>query len=72
MEAITTLDEDMLVAIDTENDARFHSLLTQLVALIQQYGERVPDDELVTSDLIVPAPDMTLDEAKKYLEASPS
>jgi hypothetical protein len=70
-EAITNLDEDMLVAIDTDNGARFQSLLAQLVALIRQHPE-VPADELVNSDLIVPAPDMTLEEARKYLEANPS
>lgn len=72
METIATLDDDLLVAIDTDNDARFHSLLSQMVALIQQHGQPVPADELVVSDLIVPAPDMTLAEARKYLEAHPA
>ena len=71
METITTLDEDLLVAIDTDNHAHFHTLLNQLVALIRQH-EEVPHDELVSSDLIVPAPDMSLEEARKYLEENPS
>ncbi len=71
METITTLDEDLLVSIDTDNHARFQSLMTQLIELIRQHPV-VPADELVSSDLIVPAPDMTLEEARKYLEANPS
>jgi hypothetical protein len=30
----------------------------------------IRDEELVASDLLMPAPDMTLHEAKKYLEQS--
>ena len=72
LEAITTMDEDMLVAIDTDNDARFQSLLKQLLEFVQQHGQQVPNDELVTSDVIVPGPDMSLAEARKYLEENPS
>lgn len=71
METITNLDDDLLVAIDTDSHARFHSLMTQLMELIRKYPA-VPADELVSSDLIFPAPDMTLEEARKYLEANPS
>jgi CBS-domain-containing membrane protein len=69
-ETITNLDEDLLVAIDTDNHDRFQSLLSQILTLIRQH-EEVPADELVSSDLIVPAPDMTLEEARKYLEENP-
>ena len=72
LESITTMDEDMLVAIDTDNEARFHSLLKQLLEFVQQNGKQVPDSELVSSDMIVPGPDMSLAEARKYLEENPS
>ena len=72
MEAIATLDNELQEAVHKGDHEHFHSLLTQLLTLIRQNGQQVPDDELVTSDLIVPAPDMTLAEAQKYLEASPS
>jgi hypothetical protein len=72
LEAITNLDEDMLVAIDTDNEAHFQSLLKQLLEFVQQHGQQVPNDELVTSDVIVPGPDMSLAEARKYLEENPS
>ena len=72
MAAIAKLDDELLEAIHKDDHAHFHSLLNQLLTLIQQHGQQVPDDELVSSDLIVPAPDMTLAEAKKYLEATPS
>ncbi len=70
-DSLLNLDEDMLVAIDTNNEARFDSLLKQLLTFVQEKGEQVPDSELVTSDMIVPAPDMSLEEARKYLEENP-
>ena len=70
-DALLNLDEDMLVAIDTNNEARFEGLLKQLLAFVQEKGEQVPDGELVTSDMIVPAPYMSLEEARKYLEENP-
>ena len=72
MPAIATLDNELLEAVHKDDHAHFHSLLNQLLTLIREHGQAVPDDELVTSDAIVPAPDMTLAEAKKYLEATPS
>ena len=71
MATISTLDDELQEAIHTNDHARFHSVLNQVLALIRQNDE-VPAEELVTSDLIVPAPDMSLEEARKYLEAAPS
>jgi hypothetical protein len=70
-DALLNLDEDMLVAIDTDNEARFESLLKEVLAFVQANGQQVPDGELVTSDMIVPAPDMSMEEARKYLEEHP-
>ena len=68
MQAISRLDNELLEAVHNDDHAHFHSLLAQLVELIRQHGQPLPIDELATSDMIVPAPDMTLAEAKKYLE----
>jgi PspA-Associated protein len=68
---ITKLDDELQEAIHKDDQVHFHSLLDQLLALIRQH-EQVPDNELVSSDLIIPASDMSLAEAKKYLEATPS
>ncbi len=71
MAIIARLDDDLQEAIHQNDHARFHTVLNQILELIRQH-EEVPAEELVTSDLIVPAPDMSLEEAKKYLEATPS
>ncbi len=72
MPAIAKLDNELLEAVHKDDHAHFHSLLTQMIELIRQHGQPLPIDELTTSDLIVPAPDMTLAESKKYLESPTS
>lgn len=72
MPAIAKLDNELLEAVHKDDHAHFQSLLTELVGIIRQHGQPLPIDELATSDLIVPAPDMTLAEAKKYLDAPTS
>jgi hypothetical protein len=65
---IARLDNELLAAVDAGDDARFHSALDQLVEHVRQSGQVVPDDELVPSDLMVPAADMTLAEARDVLQ----
>lgn len=46
----------------------FTAALHDLTVYVHQYGKPVPIDEVVASDLIIPAPDMTLQEAKERLQ----
>lgn len=68
MQHIALLDNRLLEAAHADDHQNFALLLHRLVKLIHVYGQRLLDEELVASDLIVPSPDMTLHEAKKYLE----
>jgi phage shock protein A len=61
------LDEDLARAIDKDNAEDFARLTRRLVTLVNDMGERLPRDDVRASDLIVPAADMTLDDAKKLL-----
>jgi phage shock protein A len=61
------LDEDLARAIDKDNADDFARLTRRLVTLVNDMGERLPRDDVRASDLIVPAADMTLDDAKKLL-----
>ena len=70
MQAIARLDNQLLEAVHQDDHTHFSALLDQLVRLIRQNGQLVSNEELVASDLIVPAPDMTLHEARRYLEQS--
>ena len=66
--AIAELDERLLEAVKQDDQATFEQLFSQLVRLIQENGQPVPPCELVASDVILPAPDMTLLEVQDALK----
>ena len=67
---ITRLDHALEDAADKEDTLQFSDLLAQLTAFIRERGQVVPDEELVVSQLIVPPPDMSMAEARKYFDVS--
>lgn len=64
---VERLDDALDAALAGGDDASFAAALSQIVAYVRAHGQPVPDTEVVTSDLIVPADDMTRDEAKALL-----
>ncbi len=62
---LNQLDNQAVEAAEAGDEARFLELFGQMVALVEQDGDRVPDDELVESDVILPPRDITLDEARQ-------
>ena len=63
LDELNAIDAELVASIGAEDRERFHDLLHQLVSLVRDHGTLVPPDELVESDLIVPPPDTTLEEA---------
>lgn len=64
---VDRLDSQLLTALNAGDESRFQRALQELVQLVRTHGTLVPNDELVTSDAIVPAPDMTLAETRERL-----
>ena len=64
---IARLDAALMDALEASNQQGFQAALEQLTTFVQQHGTVVPDDELVTSDFMVPATDMTLTEAQDVI-----
>jgi hypothetical protein len=59
------LDVATVAAIDADDSSAFSSTYGELVELIHSRGERLDDDELVPSDLMLPPADITLAEARE-------
>jgi hypothetical protein len=59
------LDTKTVEAIDSDDEAAFRSSYTALVELIHANGERLADDELEPSDLMLPPADISLEEARE-------
>lgn len=68
MSEIQRLDDQLVHAMDTGDDQQFRDALDALVHLIQSQGSVVPNEVVVPSQLIIPAPDMSLAEAHQRLQ----
>jgi hypothetical protein len=62
--ALNELDNDAVAACDTGDDERFRTTYSKLLDLIRTHGRPLDEGELEGSDLILPPPDVSLEEAK--------
>jgi hypothetical protein len=58
------LDNKTVSAVDAGDEAVFKSTYKELVELIHANGERLADDDLTPSDLMLPPADISLEEAR--------
>jgi hypothetical protein len=63
-ERLNTLDNDAVAAAEAEDEARFTELFAQIIALIRGEGTPLAADDLQGSDVIVPPPDTSYEEAR--------
>lgn len=64
------LDKELLAAIEGSDSAAFRKSLEAVVGMIHEHGTKVDDPgDIRPSDLVVPAPDSTLDEVQALLSA---
>ena len=66
--ALNELDNEAVAACDAGDEERFRNAFSQLVAAVRDRGKLLPDDELVGSDIILPPPDVSIEEAKKEFQ----
>jgi PspA-Associated protein len=62
---LNELDNAVAAAVSASDEAAFRSALTALLDFVRDHGTRVADAELVTSDVVLPHPEITLDEARE-------
>lgn len=64
LDQLNELDNRLISIVAEGNKDSFCDVLNQMVELVRQRGQSVPAEELVASDIILPAPDTTLEEAR--------
>jgi hypothetical protein len=64
-ERLNEIDERALEALEANDEDELDMRLQRMWDLVQTEGERVPDDELLPSDLLIPPADLTLEETRK-------
>jgi hypothetical protein len=62
--ALNELDNQAVSACELGDEDQFHATYTKLLELIRTKGRALEDGELEGSDLILPPPDVSLEEAK--------
>jgi PspA-Associated protein len=61
---LNELDNEAVAACDANDDVRFQAAFSKLLELVRTEGRPLEDEELEGSDLILPPPDVSLEEAK--------
>jgi hypothetical protein len=60
---LNDLDNQAVAAAEAKDEAKFNDLWQEMLTLVESDGEQVPDDELVSSDVILPPRDISFEEA---------
>jgi hypothetical protein len=64
-EELNALDDRAQTALDAEDEPALDEMLDEMWQLVRERGERLPDDDLSSSDLIIPPSDLTLEETRR-------
>ena len=67
VERLNELDDRAQAATDAEDEPTLDRILDEMAALVREQGEAMPDDDLSTSDVVIPPSDLTLEETKRLL-----
>ena len=60
---LNEMDNEAVAAAEAKDEAKFNDLWQQMLDLVAKDGEEIPDDELVSSDVILPPRDISFEEA---------
>jgi hypothetical protein len=64
LERLNELDNDVVAVCDDGDEQHFREAYDRLLEFVRSSGEPLADDELEGSDLMLPPPDITFEEAQ--------
>ena len=64
-EAVNGLDNDCVAAVEAGDEAKFMELFNRMLDFVRAEGRELAGDELAESDVILPPPDTSFDEASQ-------
>ncbi|MEC4019341.1 PspA-associated protein PspAA [Streptomyces sp. H27-D2] len=65
--ALNKLDDELLAEMESGDESGFRRTLGALLDAVRRLGTPLPDDSLEPSELILPAPDASLEEVREML-----
>ena len=63
LDRVNELDNTIVKAVDADDEDGFHESFEEMLDVIRSEGEHLGDEEIETSDIIVPPPDTSFAEA---------
>jgi hypothetical protein len=67
LDSLNDLDDALQSAVDGGDEETFTQSLVALLSRVRQVGRPLPDDEIVSSDLVLPSADASLAEVRELL-----
>ncbi|MCY0926552.1 hypothetical protein OTB20_10100 [Streptomyces sp. H27-H1] len=64
---LNKLDDELLAKMESGDEEGFRRTLGELLDSVRRLGEPLPDEALEPSELILPAPEASLDEVRAML-----
>ena len=64
VDELNEIDNELVEAVEAADQSGYDRLLKKMLDLVREKGAPLPIDEIVESDLILPEPDLTLEEAQ--------
>jgi hypothetical protein len=62
---LNVLDDEAGQALDANDESALDAKLEEMWQLVQAEGERLPDEDLSPSDVLIPPADLTLEETRE-------
>ena len=63
---LNELDERAAEALERDDEEELDRRLDEMAELVRGGGDRLADDELSASEVVIPPSDLTLEETRKY------
>jgi hypothetical protein len=67
-ERLNDLDDRAQAAADAEDEGELDRILDDMASLVRGQGEQLADDDLSSSDVVIPPSDLTLEETKRLMD----
>ena len=65
LDSLNKIDNQIVEHVSKGREKEFRADLARIISMIQESGEAIDPAEIISSDIIVPPEDMTLDEARQ-------
>ena len=65
VDQLNEIDNRLVEVVEDGDREGFDRLLKEMLDLVRENGTEVPVDEIVESDLVLPEPDITLEEGER-------